>query len=280
MENIMENTYVEFKPIVHTVVFEIKKQWKKFLVFLIFSIALVFIQSYLFIVLFPDSLLSTTQSSFLSSGLTFLTTYIILFASILFFSGMICSEFSDKTGYIIFPKINKYKLILGKYIGSLLLEVSVVGIYYFLVGWFSILYYDEFTGTLLIRYIISFGFAVLYVIAMSSFVVFFSSFLKSVNVTIVVTFIILFIGFNLSQTFLLLLVPDLEPLYSLPYLSSLISALLQIEFPDPNYSDFTVMNFTIRTWITPTIPMGLLILLLYIAIGLILAAYLFKRRQL
>ncbi len=38
-------------------------------------------------------------------------------AACLFFAAIICSEFDKKTGYIVFPKINKYKLILGKYLG-------------------------------------------------------------------------------------------------------------------------------------------------------------------
>ena len=197
-----------------------------------------------------------------------------------FFSGIICAEYSDKTGYIVFPKINKYKLIIGKYLGNLFLETGVIAIYYFLVGWLSYLYYDQFGGTLLFRYFMSFGVAFLYMIAMSSFVTFFSSFMKSVNVTIVSTILILFIGFNIAQSFLMMLAPEIEPLYSLSYISSLITALLLIEFPDPNYSEISFQNFTFRTWLTPTVEMGLLVLSMYIVVGFVLAAYLFKRRQL
>jgi len=279
-EDGLKFAYLEVKPVIHTFVFELKKQWKKFVGFLVLSVLIVVLQSFILYTLFSDSLLPTTHSDYLSGGLIFLTSFIILFASCFFFAGIICAEFSDKTGYIVFPKINKYKLIIGKYLGNLFLETGVIAIYYFLVGLMSYFFYDQFSGTLLIRYFISFVFAFLYMIAMSSFVTFFSSFMKSVNVTIVSTIMILFIGFNISQSFLMMLAPEIEPIYSLSYISALITSILLIEFPDPNYSEISIQNFTIRTWLTPTIEMGLLVLFLYITIGFILAAYLFKRRQL
>ncbi len=279
-EDGLKFAYLEVKPVIHTFVFELKKQWKKFVGFLVISVLIVVLQSFILYALFSDSLLPTTHSDYLSGGLIFLTSFIILFASCFFFAGIICAEFSDKTGYILFPKINKYKLIIGKYLGNLFLEAGVIAIFYFLVGFLSYFFYDQFSGTLLIRYFISFVFAFLYMIAMSSFVTFFSSFMRSVNVTIVSTILILFIGFNISQMFLMMLAPEIEPIYSLSYISTLITSILLIEFPDPNYSEISLQNFTFRTWLTPTIEMGLLVLFLYITIGFILAAYLFKRRQL
>ena len=279
-EDGLKFAYLEVKPVIHTFVFELKKQWKKFVGFLVISVFIVVLQSFILYTLFSDSLLPTTHSDYLSGGLIFLTSFIILFASCFFFAGIICAEFSDKTGCIIFPKINKYKLIIGKYLGNIFLGTGVIAIYYFLVGFLSYFFYDQFSGTLLIRYFISFVFAFLYMIAMSSFVTFFSSFMRSVSVTIVSTIMILFIGFNISQSFLMMLAPEIEPIYSLSYISTLITSILLIEFPDPNYSEISFGNFTFRTWLTPTIEMGLLVLFLYITIGFILAAYLFKRRQL
>ena len=281
LEGGLKFAYYEVKPVLHTFVFELKKQWKKFIGFFIISVLIVVLQSFILYAFFSDNLLPTSHFSYLSNGLTFLTSFIIMIASCLFFSGIICSEYSDKTGYIVFPKINKYKLIIGKYLGNLFLETCVIAIYYFLVGYLSFFFYDQFSGTLLIRYFISFGFALLYMIAMSSFVTFFSSFLRSVNITIIVTFMILFMGFQLADMFLMMLAPEIEPLYSLNHMAKLITSILLVEFPDPNFSEMSFGgNFTFKTWLTPTIGMGLLILSLYIIIGFFLAAYLFKRRQL
>ena len=169
-------------PIFNTLVFEIKKQRKKFYFFFLITILVVLLISY-FLVLIPSNLLADTYVDFFSTGLMFIE-FITLFAACLFFSGIICSEFDKRTGFIVFPKINKYKLILGKYLGNLILVVSIVAIYYFLLALFGILYYGPMIN---IRIFYSFGFAVLYVIMLSSFVTLFSSFMRNVNITIITT---------------------------------------------------------------------------------------------
>jgi len=269
-------------PIFNTIVFEIKKQRKKFYFFFIITILIVVLMGYL-LVLIPSNLLADTYIDFFSSGLGFIS-FITLFAACLFFSGIICSEFDKRTGFIVFPKINKYKLILGKYLGNLILVVSIVAIYYFLLALFGILYYGPMIN---IRIFYSFGFAVLYVIMLSSFVTFFSSFLKNVNITIILTLIILMIGFNIADSFVTLFLRDtFEPLYSLAYLGKLITSILESPFPDPRYWEYSIPgmgpggNFSIGTWLTPSIEMGITLFAVYIVVFFVLAAYLFKRRQL
>jgi len=272
-------------PIYNTIIFEIKMQRKKFYFFFIITILVVILMGYI-LVLIPSNLLADTYVEFFSGGLTFIR-FITLFAACLFFSGIICSEFDKRTGFIVFPKINKYKLILGKYLGNLVLVVSIVAIYYFLLAVFGIWYYGP---VLNIRIFYSFGFAVLYVIMLSSFVTFFSSFLKNVNVTIILTLIILLIGFNIADSFVTLFLKDaFEPLYSLIYLGNLITSILQNPFPNPRYEEFSFGGtgpggmggrFTIGNWITPSIEMGITLFVVYIVVFFVLAAYLFKRRQL
>jgi ABC-type transport system involved in multi-copper enzyme maturation permease subunit len=272
-------------PIYDTIIFEIKMQKKKFYFFFIITILIVVLIGYL-LVLIPGYLLSDTYVEFFSGGLTFIE-FITLFAACLFFSGIICSEFDKRTGFIVFPKINKYKLILGKYLGNLILVISIVAIYYFLLGVFGILYYGPVIN---IRILYSFGFAVLYVIMLSSFVTLFSSFMKNINVTIIITLIILLIGFNIADQIVTLVFKDaFEPLYSLVYLGNLITSILQNPFPDPRYTEFSFGGtgpgglggrFTFGTWVTPSIEMGITLFVVYIVAFFILAAYLFKRRQL
>ena len=274
-----------FLPILHTIGFEIKKQKKKFYFFFSITLLIAFLFGYL-LQLIPSNLLSDTYTDFFSSGLGFIN-FLSLFSTCLFFSGIICSEFDKRTGFIVFPKINKYKFILGKYLGNLILVVSIISIYYFLIGLLGILYYGP---ALNVRIFYSFGFAVLYVIMLSSFVTFFSSFLKSNTVTIIITLIILLIGFNIADSFVTLFLRDaFEPLYSLAYLGNLITSILEYPFPDPRYVEFSfggvgpggmVGDFTVGTWLTPSIEMGIVMFLVYIVVFFVLAAYLFKRRQL
>jgi len=276
---------IGLKPILHTIIFQMKKQKKKFYFFIGVVILVAFLVGYL-LQLIPGNLLSDTQAEFFSGGLSFIS-FITLFAACLFFSGIICSEFDKKTGFIVFPKINKYKLILGKYLGNLILVVSIVAIYYFLLALLGFYYYG---GPINVRLFYSFGFAVLYVIALSSFVTLFSSFLRSVNITIIITLIILLIGLNIADQIITLVFRDaFEPLYSLSYLGNLITSILESPFPDPRYVEFSFGgmgpggfggNFTIGTWLTPSIGMGTTLLIVYIVACFALAALLFKRRQL
>jgi ABC-type transport system involved in multi-copper enzyme maturation permease subunit len=281
-----EETFTEeFMPIFHTVIFEIKKQRKKFYFFLAITILIAYLVGVL-LVQIPGNLLSDTYTEFVSGGLNFIR-YLTLFAACLFFSGIICSEFYDRTGFIVFPKINKYRLILGKYLGNLILVVSIVAIYYFLLCTLGVFYYGP---AITIRVFYSFGFAVLYIIMLSSFVTFFSSFMKNINLTIIVTLIILFMGFNIADSIITLVFRDtFEPLYSLSYLGNLITSILQNPFPNPRYTEFSFGGtgpgglggrFVIGTWITPSIEAGITMFIVYIVAFFILAAYLFKRRQL
>jgi len=272
-------------PIYDTIVFEIKMQRKKFYFFFLITILIVALIGY-FLVLIPGYLLSDTYVDFFSGGLAFIE-FLTLFAACLFFSGIICSEFDKRTGFIVFPKINKYKLILGKYIGNLILVISIVAIYYFLLGLFGLWYYGPVIN---VRILYSFGFAVLYVIMLSSFVTLFSSFMKNINVTIITTLIILLIGFGIADQIVTLVFKDaFEPLYSLAYLGNLITSILQNPFPDPRYVEFSFGgmgpggmggDFSFGSWISPSIEMGITLFVVYIVVFFVLAAYLFKRRQL
>lgn len=276
---------IGIKPIFYTIIFEIKKQRKKFYFFSLISIIVAVLLGYV-LQLIPGYLLSDTQAEFFNNGLQFIS-FITLFAACLFFSGIICSEFDKKTGFIVFPKINKYKLILGKYFGNLILVVAIITLYYFILGILGIFYYG---GPINIRFFYSYGIAILYVIALSSFVTFFSSFMRSVNLTIISTLIILLIGFNIAdQIVTLIFAESFEPLYSLAYLGNLITGILEYPFPDPRYSEFSFSgigpggiggDFTLGRWVTPTIEMGISLLIVFIVVYFALAAYLFKRRQL
>ncbi|NHJ24772.1 MAG: ABC transporter permease [Candidatus Lokiarchaeota archaeon] len=276
---------IGIKPIIDTMFFEMKKQKKKFYFFFIVAILVDLLVCYL-LQLIPGNVLSDTQAGFFSTGLNFIS-FLTLFAACLFFSGIICSEFDKKTGFILFPKINKYKLILGKYLGNLILVVAIVTIYYFILGLFGFYYYG---GPINVRIFYSYGFAILYVIALSSFVTLFSSFLRSETITIIISLIILLIGLNIADQIITLIFKDaFEPLYSLSYLSNLITSVLENPFPNPRYVEFSFGgmgpggfggNFTFGTWITPSIEMGTTLLIVYIVAFFALAALLFKRRQL
>ena len=271
--------YIVAKPIFVAYIFELKKQWKKFIAFSIVSIVFVLLLSYLPYALIPDNPLPETQAEYFQSGLNFIIM-IFLFAACFFFGGIICEEFGNKTGYLTFPIINKYKLIIGKYVGGLTLIVGVVGAFYLTLGILGFYYYG---GPINYRFYYSFGIAVLYVLAVSSFVTCFSSFMKNVSMSIVSTIMVLLIANILVDWLLGLLYPNFEPVYSLDHAAKLISYILEDEFPTKTadrYEELERRGFNQVVWLTPTIETGITIFLVYTFICLVVAAIIFKRRQL
>jgi len=278
---INQELLIGLKPIYNTITFEIKKQRKKF----IFFLALIFIVAIsiaLTVGLMPSEVRPETSEDMFYFGLVFII-YIEVIAASMFFSAIICSEFDKKTGYIVFPKINKYKLIVGKYLGNLILMLIIITGYYLMIGIIGLFYFEGGTS---IRIFYSYGIALLYISALSSFVTFFSSFLKSVNSTIIITFILLLFGFTIIDSIVALIFAEkFEPLYSLSYLGNLIVGILSDPFPSKRYIkvDFEPGNpdaGSIVTWFTPSIEMGITMLVLFTVLFFTLAALLFKRRQL
>ena len=271
--------YMAAKPVFTTYIFELKKQWKKFIAFSMVSIAFVMLLSYLPYALISDNPLPETQVEYFQSGLNFIIM-IFIFAACFFFGGIICEEFGNKTGYITFPIINKYKLIIGKYLGALTLIIGVVGAYYLTLGVLGIYYYG---GPINYRYYYSFGISVLYVLAVSGFITLFSSFMKNVSMSIVSTIMLLLIANILVDWLITLLCPDFEPIYSLDHAAKLISYILEKDFPTKvvdRYEKVGIRGFNRIIWLTPTIETGITILLLYTIICMVVAAIIFKRRQL
>lgn len=256
-----------------------KRNWKKFIIFIIIISLIAFLLGTLPYLLIPENTLSTSQISYMNNALGFIN-FILIFSVCFFFGGIICGEYQEKTGYIVFPKINKFKLIVGKYLGNLTLNIGVIGFYYLLTTMTTMYFYGL---PIYFKLFQSFGIAVLYILAVSGFVTLFSSFLKSVNMTIVATILILLIGFSIVDSIFTLSLPDFEPLYSLDFISRLITGVITKNFPDSRsgrYNDFEVQGFKFRQWLYPSIEGGIIVLLIYMIASLSLAAYLFKKRQL
>ena len=278
MEN-LKRIYTEIKPIIHTYVFELKKHWKRFIIFSIISVAIVFLLSYLPYAVIPDNPMPKTQAKYFEEELGMINL-LLIFAVCFFFSAIICSEFSYKTGFVVFPKINKHKLIFGKFIGNLTLVYGIAAVYYITLGIFGYYFYPE---PIINRYIFSFIIVLIYILALASFVTLFSTLLKNVNMTIVATILIFLLALPIIDSFVVLYDPDIEPLYSLNYSQELIQSVLWEDFPDTRserYVDRESENFKFRDWLTPPLDVGIFIMFLYSIICLTLATIIFQRKQL
>ena len=238
-----------------------------------------FLLGYLLDALVAEQLLPNTQAEYMQDSLGFII-FIIIFGASFFFGGIICKEYNEKTGYIVFPKINRYKLFIGKFLGNITYFLAVITIYYFIVIIFGLYFYGF---PIVDRVWISLGFALLYCLMIASFVTFFSSFMKNVSMTIVSCVLILLIGFQIADQFVVLFNPDFEPLYSFDYLSNVIQYSLESDFPtklEDRYEDMKFEGFIFRFWLTPTKEMATIMMLLYTFMFLGFAILIFTRKQL
>ena len=274
----LNRIYTNALPLTTTYIFELKKKWKRFVFFSSFGFATRILGGYLTYALIPENPLPDTQSDYFQSQLGFLIM-LTIFGSCFFFGDIICAEFGTKTGFITFPIINKYQLIIGKFLGNLTLMAGVITIYYITLGFTGIFWYG---GPINYRFYYSFGIALLYMLACGSFVTMFSSFMKGVNMTIVSTLLLLLIANNIIDSLVVLLYPEFEPIYSLSHASDLVSHILVEDFPTKTvdrYEDRESRGFIRRRWLTPTIEMGITIFLIYTIVCITVAALTFKRRQ-
>lgn len=258
--------FKKLKPIHYTILFEIKLNIRKFYIFTGFTILLLILTSYVPLALGTQQL-HFPSSFLLVSALDFFLL-ILVFASSLFFSGIICSDYKKKTGLNMFPLIKKYQLFIGKYIGCLILVIGIVSVQY---ASMALLVYYFYGGPLPTTIILSYGFAILYVLALTSLISFISSFNSSEIPVIIIVNGLILIGFSIIDPMIMSSF-KVEPYYSFLYLYNLIPFIL--------YHDFSTMRrYQEGWWFFPTIEGNILALSLYTCVFLILTLILFRRRE-
>ena len=73
----LQEVYITLEPIGTTFVFELKKQWKKLLIFMGVSIVFALLGSFLPYLLAPDNPLPETLAGFFQSSFSFITLIVI-----------------------------------------------------------------------------------------------------------------------------------------------------------------------------------------------------------
>lgn len=195
-----------------------------------------------------------------------------------FGGSLIATDFEKQTGNLLFPKISRDRLLLGRVVGNYALTAACVGAYYVLVAGFTMVTYE---GTVPRELAWSFGWALLYTLAILSFVTFFSSFMRSTSFTLVVSLLLLLIVFDIVASLVSLLV-GWEPLFILTYYANILTSAM--DMPEERLLEQVVpisegQTFSIRMWLTPSVTGALVGMLVYTSICLVGAYLLFKRRQ-
>jgi len=264
----------------NTIIFEFKKNLKSFIIMLIvftsvFSL-LLFISE---LQLAQDVTLPNDPVDYVDDYLTQFFGFLIIISASLFGGSIIVEDFKKQTGNLLFPKISKTRLLIGRLTSRFTLNAICVSLYYILISIVTLIKYGEISITLWV----SLGWALLYTFAILSFVTFMSSIMKSTSATIIVSTLFLLIVFHLVTMILRFAGLTMEPLFLLTYYEGIISGSLSM--PDPRYIEITMPTpgggepVTFTQWLTPTEPVALIGILIYTSILLILAYFLYQRRQ-
>lgn len=193
----------------------------------------------------------------------------------IFFSGdAIASEFEQKTGYMIFPNpIKRTTLMIGKFLACCMAATLVITVPYLIISVGVIAMFGVFPGELFLSYV----FVVLYTWSVVSLTFIFSSLFKGAMGASVLPFILLFFVFSIAS--LVLMIVGIEPFMLLTYGASIAANILIVPFPTHETPVPVPELGRTLTAFSATVAEGILIMASYLVVGLIISAFLIRRRQ-
>jgi ABC-type transport system involved in multi-copper enzyme maturation permease subunit len=269
-----------FTQIYDTITFELKRTWKSFIMLLIvyFGIFL------LFVILNELEEVQAVEPpekaiDYIGGYLGMLGLLIIISTSTLG-AAIIVEDFQKQTGNLLFPKISKSRLLVGRIVSRYSLNAILIIFYYILVASITNYKYQEIPDTLRE----SMGWALLYTFMIFSFVIFMSSISKNKATAIIVSILLLLIAFNIINSILMFTKTGIEPLFLLTYYENIITASL--DMPDPRYEtvsfgrpDETEDQPEFKRWLTPSASGALTGMIIFSVLLLVAAFLLYKMRQ-
>ncbi|MHA1673167.1 MAG: hypothetical protein ACTSYI_06020 [Promethearchaeota archaeon] len=261
-----------FSQISDTIFFEFQRFSKKTGILLVVAIAI-------FGLSLAIGLLTLDQNpsafpkveNYIANFLSYMNMLVLILATS-YGTGLIVVDFQEDTGNLLFPKISRSRLFIGRIIGNFLLGALIILIYYLIA---IIPVFIKFEA-LPKEYWYSLGFSLYYYLALLSLAVFFSSFVKRSSGAVISVLLLMIIGFPIVYSILMLIVEG-EPLYLLNYLAFIITYILNM--PAKRVQSMTFEGFTINTWLTPDVKGATIGLGIYSFIFLLGAYIIYKYRQ-
>jgi ABC-2 type transport system permease protein len=204
-------------------------------------------------------------------------TILAALAATFFGADALVGEFEQRTGYLLFPQpITRTAIFLGKFVAAFSLTAVTLGAYYGVVAAAT----GIVKGSVPIEIGYSFLLAVLYSTAALGLAFFLSSALRGTTMASVLTFTILF--FVLSVVSAILSVAKVRPDGNLAFAGMAITNILEGPYPGgypgdtesfggpgggrfPNYS--------------PGVPISILVMVGWAVVGIGLAWFLYRRRE-
>ncbi len=214
----------------------------------------------------------TANLSGISSGLPILGIIICAFMG----GDAIAMDFGSGTGYflLVLP-VRRSVLLLGRYAAAAVASIALIGVLY-AFGVITTVWFFGIGAMPWFDFFSSLGLAALFALAAVSTAFLFSSFFRSPSVSMVVTILVLFLGFLILDG--ALSVTSVEPWFSLLYAAGAIS------LPFGPLPHLTVLHGMGRAMITthswnPRLWEGAAIMTGYFVVGLVLSVILYHFKE-
>ncbi len=255
--------------------FEIIRNFKKTLILLIIA-AVIFI---LFVIgqeyQFGQGVeLPTDPADFALGFLMMSIDSLVLISATSYGGSIIVTDFEKLTGNILFPKISRERLFVGRFLANYLMNAFVILFYYILIAF---IVFIKYLGIPKILWT-SLGWALLYILLILSFTILFSSFMKSTAGAVVLSLLINMIVFPIIQS-ILSVFSTVEPLFILPYYATIITGCFNMPEGDRFQTIPIMEGLDITLWITPSFQAALIGTTIFSFVFLFSAYLIFRNRQ-
>ena len=197
---------------------------------------------------------------------------LIIICATFFGADSIAGEYYNRTGYLIFPNPMKREvLFFGKYSASMTAGIFVVGLFYLGVTGLSLVAARGVDSDLLL----SFLFAVEYLLAATALAYVISSLLKGTTGAIVLTFFLLFLILPIVDG--VSMFTGVKIAASLTFSAGVMIFILQNPYPVDATEDFGGSSFSI---FYPDPTVSAIVMFAWAAIAIAISLILFKKKQL
>jgi hypothetical protein len=266
------------QQVVDTIQFEIQRNLRKFLIMLAVVVGffgLLYFLGYQTEKVQGASFYST-PGAYIRNFLGFMNLIIIIL-SVGFGAQMLVIDFDQETGNILFPKISRGRLMIGRIVANFSLIACEIIMFYILIFGATFLKFK----VIPVEFWYSLGWALFYALMVFAMTIFFSSFMGKPSLIVITILILMLIGFSIILG-ILSIVTSMEPFFLPNYYANIISYSLNmpagideqrfiLEIPDT--------GLTITTWLTPTYLTAAIGIGSYSLIFLIGAFLFYRRRQ-
>ncbi|MCF2140608.1 MAG: ABC transporter permease [Candidatus Lokiarchaeota archaeon] len=277
----MRRGWIQIKK---TVSFEFLRNAKKFMAMLITALGIYLL--FLIIQLIQENQgaeMPTEAVDYFQSYLGMIDLLILIIGTT-FFGSIIAEDFEKQTGNLLFPKIPKERLLIGRFFARYVYAALSVAFFYLLVG---ITTFIEYNGVPKIVWG-SMLWAEWYLFGVSAFITMLSSMFKRSATAMISGLLLLLIIFNLLSMIFMFTGITAEPLYFLTYYSNIIIEWFNMPADDNRFREIAFKRGpgveasdgnTYYQWITPSATGAIVGLLIYAVICLAIAYFVYKRKQ-